>query len=49
MDDFTIGKIAKQANVRVETLRYYERRGLIPKPHRTVSNYGFILPKICDG
>jgi MerR family mercuric resistance operon transcriptional regulator len=39
MDGFTIGELAKQANVHVETLRYYERRGLIPRPHRTVSNY----------
>jgi MerR family mercuric resistance operon transcriptional regulator len=39
MDGFTIGELARQANVHVETLRYYERRGLIPKPHRTVSNY----------
>jgi MerR family transcriptional regulator, copper efflux regulator len=39
MDGFSIGEIARQANVHVETLRYYERRGLIPKPHRTVSNY----------
>jgi Hg(II)-responsive transcriptional regulator len=28
----TIGKVAKAANVHVETLRYYERRGLLPKP-----------------
>ena len=39
MDGFSIGKLAKQANVHVETLRYYERRGLIPRPQRTVSNY----------
>jgi Hg(II)-responsive transcriptional regulator len=39
MDGFTIGELARQASVHVETLRYYERRGLIPKPHRTVSNY----------
>ena len=39
MDSFSIGELAKQANVHVETLRYYERRGLIPKPRRTVSNY----------
>jgi Hg(II)-responsive transcriptional regulator len=39
MDGFTIGDLARQANVHVETLRYYERRGLIPKPDRTVSNY----------
>src|SRR5262244_515588 len=39
MDGFTIGELAKQAKVHVETLRYYERRGLIPRPRRTVSNY----------
>jgi len=39
MDGFTIGQVAKQANVNIETLRYYERRGLIPRPGRTVSNY----------
>jgi Hg(II)-responsive transcriptional regulator len=39
MDGFTIGDLARQANVHVETLRYYERRGLLPKPNRTISNY----------
>jgi len=39
MDGFTIGQVAKQANVNIETLRYYERRGLIPLPRRTVANY----------
>jgi Hg(II)-responsive transcriptional regulator len=39
MNGFSIGKLARQANVHVETLRYYERRGLIPRPQRTVSNY----------
>ena len=39
MDRLTIGELAKQSNVHVETLRYYERRGLISKPPRTVSNY----------
>ena len=39
MDGFTIGQVAKQANVNIETLRYYERRGLIPRPRRTVANY----------
>lgn len=39
MNAFTIGELAKQAKVHVETLRYYERRGLIPRPPRTVSNY----------
>jgi MerR family copper efflux transcriptional regulator len=33
----TIGMVAKAANV--ETLRYYERRGLVPKPPRSLSLY----------
>ena len=28
----TIGKLAKEAEVNVETIRYYERRGLIEQP-----------------
>jgi MerR family mercuric resistance operon transcriptional regulator len=39
MDGLTIGEVAKQAKVHIETLRYYERRGLVPKPPRSVSNY----------
>ncbi len=35
----TIGRIAKAASVRLGTLRYYERRGLLPRPPRTASNY----------
>jgi hypothetical protein len=28
----TIGQLAKRARVHVETIRYYERRGLLPEP-----------------
>src|SRR5215510_7071836 len=35
----TIGDVAKQANVHIETLRYYERRGLLARPPRSLSNY----------
>jgi len=35
----TIGQVARAANVHVETLRYYERRGLVPKPPRSSSLY----------
>ncbi|HSH03997.1 MAG TPA: MerR family transcriptional regulator [Anaerolineae bacterium] len=35
----TVGKLAKAATVNVETLRYYERRGLLPEPPRTESGY----------
>ncbi len=39
MQTLTIGKLARQAGVGVETLRYYERRGLILPCHRTDSGY----------
>jgi MerR family copper efflux transcriptional regulator len=35
----TVGALAKQANVKIDTIRYYERRGLLPKPPRTDSGY----------
>jgi MerR family copper efflux transcriptional regulator len=34
-----IGELAKSAGVNVQTLRFYEREGLIPKPARTQSGY----------
>lgn len=39
MSALTIGDVAKQAGVRIETLRYYEREGLLASPPRSVSNY----------
>ncbi len=39
MTTLTIGDVAKQAEVNIETLRYYERQGIVPKPPRTRSNY----------
>lgn len=35
----TIGAVARQARVPLDTLRYYERRGLLPAPPRTTSGY----------
>ncbi|SRR6266545_379955 len=34
-----ISEAAEQAGVNVQTLRYYERRGLLPKPPRRSSGY----------
>ena len=34
-----ISEAAEQAGVNVQTLRYYERRGLLPKPPRQTSGY----------
>jgi MerR family mercuric resistance operon transcriptional regulator len=31
---FTIGQLASEAGVNVETIRYYQRRNLFPKPNR---------------
>jgi Hg(II)-responsive transcriptional regulator len=39
MSGLTIGEVAEQANVHMETLRYYERRGLVARPPRSASNY----------
>src|SRR5712671_1033479 len=39
MKQLTIGLLAKQAGVNLETVRFYKRRGLLPKPPRTTSGY----------
>lgn len=35
MQTITIGKLAKTANVGIETIRYYQSRGLLPIPNKT--------------
>jgi Hg(II)-responsive transcriptional regulator len=39
MTPLTIGRLARRAGVNVETVRYYERRGLLPEPPRTEAGY----------
>ena len=39
METFTIGQLAKEANVNLETIRFYERRGLLPEPPRNKSGH----------
>lgn len=34
-----IGQLARQAGVPIDTVRYYERQGLIPEPARSASGY----------
>ena len=34
-----IGELAAASDTVVETIRYYEREGLLPEPARTESNY----------
>ena len=43
MDALTIGRLARAAGVHVETIRYYQRRGLLAEPNRPaggVRRYG---------
>ncbi len=35
----TIGQVAKRSGIGLETVRFYERKGLVEEPPRTVSGY----------
>ena len=35
----TIGKLAKNSEVSIDSIRFYERKGLLEEPQRTDSNY----------
>jgi MerR family mercuric resistance operon transcriptional regulator len=39
MQSLTIGHLARASGLNLETVRYYERRGLLPKPPRSASGY----------
>lgn len=39
MKTLTIGEAARQAGVGVETVRFYEREGLLEEPKRRASGY----------
>jgi len=39
MKGLTIGKLARAAGVSTDTIRFYERRGLLSPPARTAANY----------
>lgn len=39
MTEYFVGQLAKQVGVNVETIRYYERIKLLPKPKRRESRY----------
>ena len=39
METLSIGLLAKKAEVNIQTVRYYERRGLLPDPPRRESGY----------
>lgn len=39
MATLTTGEVAEQADVNIHTVRYYEKRGLLPEPPRTAAGY----------
>ncbi len=39
MKDITIGKLSDHTGVKIETIRYYEKIGLMPAPPRTPSGH----------
>ena len=43
-----IGELAKSAGVTPDTIRYYEREGLLPPPERTPSGYRDYGPDALD-
>lgn len=47
-EPFYISTLAKQADVPVKTIRYYEDVGLFPKPRRTASGYRLYTPDTAD-
>jgi MerR family mercuric resistance operon transcriptional regulator len=44
----TIGELARAAGVNVETIRYYQRRGLIPEPAKPAGGHRRYPPEALD-
>ena len=45
---YKIGEVTRRVNVNKETVRYYEKRGLIPKPDRRRSGYRIFTQRHID-
>lgn len=45
-ETLTIGELARRAGVNLDTVRYYERRRLLPKPARSASGYRRFPPEL---
>jgi len=39
MKKYTIGQMAQLADINIQTIRFYERKGILPKPDRKPSGY----------
>lgn len=48
MKGLSISQVAKECNVNIETIRYYEKRGLIPEPPRSESGYREFPVKVIE-
>ncbi len=48
MESLRTGEVARRAGVNVETLRYYEREGILPEPPRRISGYREYPPETVD-
>jgi MerR family mercuric resistance operon transcriptional regulator len=46
--EYTIGELAKAADVATSTLRYYERRGLVEPDNRSSGNYRLYDPETLE-
>jgi DNA-binding transcriptional MerR regulator len=44
----SIGKVAARAGVKIDTVRYYERRGVLPETERRRSGYRTFPPEAVD-
>jgi MerR family copper efflux transcriptional regulator len=44
----TIGAVARRAGVGIDTIRYYEREGLLPEPRRRASGYRDYAPGVVE-
>lgn len=45
---FTISALSRESGVNLETIRFYERSGLLPEPHRSASGYRHYQPVDVD-
>lgn len=48
LEAFPIGVLSRRSAVNIETIRYYERIGLLPKPERSTGGYRLYRPADVD-
>ncbi len=48
MNPITIGQVARRTEVGIETIRFYEREGVLEKPDRSASGYRLYREDVID-